>query len=247
MSGMSGMLAIYQRELLILRKRFFRQLASMSVSPLLYLLAFGFGMGRDVKVGGHPYLEFLIPGLVAMSSMIQAFAIGSEINISRFYWHIFEEFQAAPIRDISYVAGEVLAGITRALFSVALILLIAALSGIVLSYNSYFWLAVTLNSFVFASLAVGLAMLVKSHADWALLTNFFITPMAFLGGTFFPIDRMPELVQYILMVLPLTHASKAIRAASFGDPPVFPSYLLLASLGAALFALAFHSVHRARE
>jgi ABC-type multidrug transport system permease subunit len=247
MNGMNGMFAIYQRELLILRKRFFRQLASMSVSPLLYFVAFGFGMGRGVMISGHSYLEFLVPGLVAMNSMMQAFAIGSEINISRFYWHIFEEFQAAPVRNISYVAGEVLAGITRALFSVVLILAIAALSGVVLSYGLYFWLAVTLNSFIFASLAVGLAMLVKSHADQALLTNFFITPMAFLGGTFFPIDRMPEWLQHILIVLPLSHASKAIRAAAFGDPPPFPSYLLLAALGAALFVLAFRCVNSARE
>ena len=98
---MRGMLAIYYREILILRKRFFRQLASMAVSPLLYLVAFGLGMGRDIRVGGHSYLEFLIPGLVAMSSMVQAFAIASEINIARFYWHIFEEIQAAPIRNIA--------------------------------------------------------------------------------------------------------------------------------------------------
>ena len=182
-----------------------------------------------------------------MNSMIQAFAIASEINIARFYWHIFEEFQVAPISNISYVAGEVLAGITRALFSVALILLIAALSGVVLSYSFCFWSAVALNSFVFASLAVGLAMLVESHSDQALLTNFFITPMAFLGGTFFPVDKMPQWVQHILFSLPLTHAAKAIRAAAFGDPPPFSSYLLLASLGAVLFVLAFHSVKRARE
>lgn len=244
---MSGMLAIYQREMLILRKRFFRQLASMSVSPLLYLVAFGLGMGRNLKVDGHSYLEFLIPGLVAMNSMMQAFAIASEINIARFYWHIFEEFQAAPIRNISYVSGEVLAGITRALFSVAVILLIAALSGVVLSYHLYFWLAVTLNAFVFSSLAVGLAMLVKSHSDQALLTNFFITPMAFLGGTFFPVDTMPPWVRHVLHFLPLTHACKAIRAAAFGDPPDHFSYLLLAVLGAILFILAFKCVNRARE
>ncbi|MHC1729956.1 MAG: ABC transporter permease [Syntrophobacteraceae bacterium] len=244
---MRGMLAIYQREILILRKRFFRQLASMSVGPLLYLVAFGLGMGRDVTVNGHSYLEFLIPGLVAMNSMIQAFAIASEINIARFYWHIFEEFQAAPITNMAYVTGEVLAGITRALFSVTIILLIALLSGIVLSYNLYFWLAVVLNSFVFASLAVGMAMLVKSHSDQALLTNFFITPMAFLGGTFFPVDRMPEWVQQVLQFLPLTHASSAIRAAAFKQPPDLFAYLLLAGLGLVLFVLAFHWVNRARE
>lgn len=244
---MRGCLAIYQRELLILRKKFFRQIASMSVAPLLYLIAFGLGMGKGITIGGRSYMEFLIPGLVAMSSMTQAFAIASEINIARFYWRIFEEFQAAPIRNMAYVTGEVLAGITRALLSVAVILVIALLSGVVLSYGVFFWIAVVLNSFVFASLAVCLAMLVSSHADQALLTNFFITPMAFLGGTFFPVDRMPPWAQGILNFLPLTHAARAIRSAAFGEVPDSFSYFLLAGIGCALFILAFYCVNRAKE
>ena len=222
-------------------------MASMSVSPLLYVLAFGLGMGRNVQVQGHPYLEFLIPGLVAMSSMTQAFAIASEINIARFYWRIFEEFQAAPIRNIAYVTGEVLAGITRAIFSVGVILLIGLLFGVVLDYGFFFWLGVVLNSFLFASLAVGLAMLVKSHADQALLTNFFITPMAFLGGTFFPVDRMPWWAQKMLHFLPLTHAAGSIRSAAFGKTPDAFPYLLLGGIGSVLFVLAFYCVNKAKE
>jgi ABC-2 type transport system permease protein len=244
---MRGCLAIYQREMLILRKKFFRQTASMSVAPLLYLIAFGLGMGRGVNIDGHSYMEFLVPGLVAMSSMTQAFAIASEINIARFYWRIFEEFQAAPIRNIAYVTGEVLAGMTRALLSVAVILVIGALSGVVLRYGVLFWVAVLLNSFVFASLAVCLAMLVASHADQALLTNFFITPMAFLGGTFFPVDRMPPWVQNVLHFLPLTHASHAIRNSAFQHPADPFAYLLLAGIGTVLFVLAFYCVNRAKE
>jgi ABC-2 type transport system permease protein len=244
---MRACLAIYYREILILRKKLLRQIASMSVGPILYLVAFGFGMGKDVQVHGRSYIEFLIPGLVAMNSMTQAFAIASEINISRFYWRIFEEFQAAPIRNISYVTGEVLAGITRAILSVSVIILIAIPSGAVLTYGPFFWLSVSLNGFVFASLAVCLAMLVKSHADQALLTNFFITPMAFLGGTFFPLDRMPPWIQSILHFLPLTHAAKAIRAASFGEAPEAFSYLLLAGVGLVLFVAAFLCVNRAKE
>ncbi|RLB13817.1 MAG: ABC transporter, partial [Deltaproteobacteria bacterium] len=67
-----GWFAVYYRELLILRRKFFRQAASMSVAPLLYLVAFGLGMGRNVTIDGHSYMEFLVPGLVAMTSMIQA-------------------------------------------------------------------------------------------------------------------------------------------------------------------------------
>jgi ABC-2 type transport system permease protein len=243
----SACFAVYLRELLILKKKFFRQMASMSVAPLLYLVAFGVGMGQGVQVQGRSYIEFLIPGLVAMSSMTQAFAIASEINIARFYWRIFEEFQAAPIRNIAYVTGEVLAGITRALLSVILIVLIAFISGVALSYNVFFWLAVILNSFLFASLAVCLAMVVKSHADQALLTNFFITPMAFLGGTFFPVERMPPWVQEVLHFLPLTHAAKAIRTTAFGSAPESSPYLLLAGLGTTLFILAFFCVNKAKE
>ncbi len=244
---MRGCFAIYYREILILRKKLTRQIASMSVAPLLYILAFGFGMGKDVEIGGRSYLEFLIPGLVAMNSMTQAFAIASEINIARFYWRIFEEFQAAPIRNRAYVTGEIMAGITRALLSVVVILAIGAVFGIILSYNLLFWLAVILNGFLFSSLAVCMAMIVKSHADQALLTNFVITPMAFLGGTFFPVDRMPGWVQALLQFLPLTHAASTIRGASFGQPTDPRSYLLLAGIGLVLFVAAFFCVNKAKD
>lgn len=244
---MNGWFAVYYRELLILKRRFFRQVASMAVAPLLYLIAFGMGMGSHVVIDGRSYLEFLVPGLIAMTSMTQAFSIASEINVARFYWRIFEEFQAAPIRNMAYVTGEIAAGITRALLAVLIIVLLGFLFGVRLSYNVFFWLGVVLNSFVFASLAVCLAMLVKAHGDQVLLTNFIITPMAFLGGTFFPMDRMPPWVQQGLQFLPITHAAKGIRAASFGALPGIEDYLILAVVGLTFFGLAFHCVNRARD
>ena len=242
-----GWNAIYFRELLILKRRLTRMLASMSVSPLLYLIAFGYAMGGHVQIDGHTYMEFLIPGLVAMSSMTQAFGIASEINISRFYWHIFEEFQAAPISNMAYVTGEVMAGMTRALIGVCVILVLGMLFGVFLSYNFMFWLAILLNSFVFASVAVAVAMLVKSHADQAMVTNFIITPMAFLGGTFFPVDRLPEWSQKLLYFLPLTHASKSIRAAAFGQKTAFISFVILFVVGCICFFIAFMCVNKAKD
>lgn len=239
--------AVYYRELLILRRRLTRMVASMAVSPTLYLVAFGYAMGGAVRVDGHTYMEFLIPGLVAMSSMTQAFGIASEINIARFYWHIFEEFQAAPISDLAYVTGEVLAGMTRAVLAIFVILGLGLLFGVRLHYGPLFWLAALLNSFVFASLAVALAMLVKSHADQAMINSFVITPMAFLGGTFFPLDRLPEWARSVIYLLPLTHAAAAIRAAAFGKSPEFAGYGILACLGALCYFMAFHFVHRAKD
>ncbi len=243
----SKTLAVYRREMLILRRRFKRQVAGQAVTPLLYLVTFGYAMGGKIRFDGLTYLEFLVPGLVAMSSMTQAFAIASEINVARFYWHIFDEFQAAPISNFSYVLGEVLAGVTRAFISIFIIIGLGLLFGVRLDYGFGFWLPIILNSFLFASLAVALAMLVRNHADQSLLSNFVITPMAFLGGTFFPLKHLPGWVQAILKLLPLTHAATTIRQAAYGKPLAWGSILLLAFTGGAIFYIALHCVNQARD
>lgn len=242
-----GWKAVYLREMLILWRRLVRLIGSWSVSPLLYLIAFGYAMGKGVRIEGHPYIEFLIPGLAAMTSMTQSFAIGSEINIARFYWYIFEEFQAAPISSGAYVLGEVLAGMTRAVLAGFVILILGAAFNVFLSYNGFFWLVFLLNSFVFSSLAVSLAMLVKSHADQAMMNSFIITPMAFLGGTFFPMEHLPFWAQDILSVLPLSHAARAMRAAAFGAMPDTSVYLILSGFGLSAFVFAMVSVAKARD
>ncbi|MDR3204554.1 MAG: ABC transporter permease, partial [Deltaproteobacteria bacterium] len=127
---MNSLWAVYLREMLILKRRFLRQVLGMSVSPLLYALTFGLALGGSLKLGGRSYLEFLIPGLAAMGSMTQSFAIAGEINVARFYLRVFEEFQAAPISRWSFVLGETLAGVTRAMISVIVVLGLGYLFGV---------------------------------------------------------------------------------------------------------------------
>ncbi len=244
---MSAFIAVYWREMRLLRRRLKRQIAAVAVSPLLYMLAFGYALGRNLDVGGRSYLEFLLPGLAAMSSMTQAFGIASEINVARFYSKIFEEVQASPASSLSYVMGEIAAGVTRVLLGVGVIIILGFCFGVELRYSAYFWLAACLNGVVFAALAVALAMLVKSHADQALLSNFVITPMAFLGGTFFPADALPGWAQRLLALLPLTHASQAMRSAAFGLSPNPVSYGILAAAAAVFIVLAVMMVRKARD
>ncbi|MBN2752451.1 MAG: ABC transporter permease [Rhodospirillaceae bacterium] len=242
-----GLGAVYLREMRILKRRFKRHIVGMAISPLLYLVAFGTAMGTEARFDGHTYLEFLLPGLVAMTSMTQSFSTSTEINIARFYLHIFEEFQSAPISNVAYVLGEVLSGMTRALIGIVLILGLGAAFGVILHTGPWFWLAAALNAFAFSSLAVLLAMIVRSHGDQALLNAFVITPMAFLGGTFFPLDRLPEWAQNILYALPLTHAAQAIRGDVFGRPVVWAHFAVLVAVGAVVFIIALKSVGRARD
>ena len=244
---MQGVGAVYLREMRLSKRRFKRAMAGMAVAPILYMIAFGTAMGEGARFEGHTYLEFLLPGLIAMTTMTQAYGIAIEINIARFYFHIFEEFQSAPISGAAFALGEILSGITRALGGVAIILAIGWGFGVTIHTGPWFWLAVLLNAFVFASIAVALAMLISSHGDQSLVNAFVITPMAFLGGTFFPLDGLPQWAQMLLHGLPLTHAAQAIRADAFGQPPQWIHFAVLAGLGVVGFILALKSVDRARD
>ncbi|MDR1367449.1 MAG: ABC transporter permease [Candidatus Accumulibacter sp.] len=244
---MSAFSAVYFREILILKHRLKRQVAGMAVSPLLYILTFGHALGGSLRIGENTYLEFLLPGLVAMSSMTQAFGISSDINISRFYFHTFEEIQAAPVGRFAYVFGEICAGITRVLIATFVILIIGRLFGVRLHCGALFWLAVVLNGFAFSALGIATALLVKTHADQSLLNNFIITPMAFLGGTFFPLEGLPAWTQTPLSALPLTHASRIIRADALGTPIAPASFLVLILAGLAALVLAIAVINRAKD
>ena len=243
---MKATIAVYMREMLILKRRIGKQIPSWAVAPLLYMVAFGYAVGKSVNVGGHSYLEFLLPGLMAMTSMTQAFGLASEINISRFYWHTFEEFQTSPISNLSYVLGEFLAGVTRAILAGLVILVIGYFFGIRLQYDIGFWLAFLLCAGFFSAIAIAMAMLVRSHADQAMLNSFIITPMAFLGGTFFPLENLPLWAQKILWLLPLTHASTAMRSQAFGEPTEGFHYIVLGVLTLLAFIWAVFCVKRAK-
>lgn len=245
---MRGFWATYLRELLLLKERFFRVLLSFSINPLLFILAFGLGLGKEITISGRSYLEFLVPGLVAGSSMLQAFAINVEINVARFYLKVFEEFQSSPISPAGYVLGEVFSGITRAFISTLLILTIAHIVGdIDLKLDPLFFLITFLNAFIFASLGVASAMTIKTHADQTLITNFIITPMMFLGGTFFPIENLPVFLQPLIKFLPLTIVAQSLRELSWGYTINYEPIFILLILSIIAYMIAVYTVKRAKD
>lgn len=238
--------AIVAREMLVLRRRWVSVLSSYSLSPLLFMLVFGLGSSIQ-EVNGIPYLVFLVPGLIASSSMNNSFSLSSEINIARFYWQVFDAIRSAPVSDLAYTLGEVVSGIIRGLLGAAFILAIAALFRVFVPINGLLFLSILCNAFIFSSLAVITSMLVKTHAQQAMLTNFVITPMAFLCGTFFPVENYPTWMQTLVRALPLTHASLAIRAAALGQTFPYSSLSYLALFGAVCFAGAVFTIRASRD
>ena len=234
-----GVRGIYLREILILRRKIIKTLMASAVSPALFLLAFGYGVGRGAQVGGVDYLAFLLPGLLTMSSMNQAYGIATEINISRFYFKVFEEYLLAPIKRWEIILGETSYGITKGFIPVLIIGLYSLLTGVTLTFGPLFLLALLLHLAIFALLGFIAAMIVKSHSDQATINAFLITPMMFLSGTFFPVEQMPLAIRAVASVFPLTYSTQLIRATLTPGADInFALYGVLIVILAGLFFIA---------
>jgi ABC-type multidrug transport system permease subunit len=240
-----GARGIFLREILILRRKLVKTLLAAAISPALFLLAFGFGVGRGATVGGQDYLSFLLPGLLTMASMNQSYGIATEINISRFYFKVFEEYLIAPFSRWQIVLGEMGYGMIRGLIPVAIIALYSLLCGVSLHFGPGFFVALLLHLAIFSLFGILAAMIVRSHADQATVNAFLITPMMFLSGTFFPVEQMPWAIKAVASLFPLTYSTRLIRANLLqnADSGVL-LYLLLTGMVIILFWLTTRVIER---
>ena len=208
---------ILWREWLFLKRRFWRITFSQMVSPLLYFVTFGIGLGRMIDSGGQPYLHYLIPGLLSMTTMRNSYtSVSTRISVMRLHEKSFESYFYSPTKMYLLATGHILAGALRGLYSGIFILILGFVSGAGLSLNGWLLLAVTLNALIFSALGFFAAMIIESHYDMNNFTNIVITPMSFLCGTFFSLDGIPEALKWLVNVMPLTHTTRLIRQLAFG-------------------------------
>ncbi len=242
---MPGFYTIFWREMLSIRKKFFKFLAGSLVMPSLYLVTFGWGVGQGMQVDGLDYLVFVLPGIIALSAMNNSFSgVAVTLNISKLYYRTIEEILVAPVGPWSIALGRVLAGCFRGLFSAGLLILITLILQIEIKYTAAFFGILFLTCFIFASLGVLAAMLAKSHEDMTNFTNFVILPMAFLSGTFFPPDRLPEPFSSLIMIYPLTHAAVSLRSLVAGEGIPLLSFSLIIFYAVFLFVLGGIAIKR---
>ena len=225
-------LTIFWGDWLDLRVRIVQVAASGLISPLIYILAFGLGLGSSIKPGSgisgnyNNYLEFILPGMVALSSMTISFG-GTTFSIcgDRLFTKTFEELLLTPIHPLALHIGKMLAGVVRGLMTSGSVILVAVLlTGNWNFLNPLFLLLVVLNCSVFAGLGVIVGLSVRSLESVGLYNNFIIIPMSFLGATFFDPATLPAALKVVVYLLPLTYASIGLRAAAHLPLSQFPWY-----------------------
>lgn len=222
--------------------------AAALVSPLLYMIALGWGLGSMTRVTDRPYIDFLVPGIIAMCTMNNSFsAVATALNVQRIFEHSFEQIIISPTSLTQYVIGQSIGGALRGMYSGLLVLLLAIPFGASMKLSPAFFLIMLLNGVSFGALGVLAAILANTHSDVSRFSTFVIAPMTFLCNTFFPLDKTPAFIQAVIQCLPLTHASSQLRAIAYGEPVSWLSIGVLAVYAAAFLGLSVFMINKRKN
>ncbi|MDD5253674.1 MAG: ABC transporter permease [Candidatus Nanoarchaeia archaeon] len=216
-------------------KRYWRSKARVIGSlaqPLLFLVALGFGFGPIFeKAGGGNYIEFLAPGIIAMSILFTAMFNGIEVIWDRQFGFL-KETLVAPVSRYKIMLGRTLGGATVAMIQGFLVLIISLfigfrISNIPLMFVSFIFMFIT--AILFTALGTAIASKLEDMQGFQLIMNFIIMPLFFLSGALFPIDSLPGALAFVTKLNPLSYGVDGIRGALIGTfhLGIFNDFLIL--------------------
>ena len=213
-----GFWSLYVKEV----SRFFvvwaQTLLSPLVSSLLFLSVLTLAIGNERgDVLGFPFISFLAPGLIVMSMIQQSFShTVSSFMISKMQGNIIDTL-FAPLTAVEVTFALILAAVTRSLF--ILVISIIAFSFIVdLNIHSVFYIFIGsfIGSFILGALGFITGLWAEKFDHTATITNFIITPLSFLSGVFYSIDKLPEFFQLASKVNPFFYIIDITRFGFLG-------------------------------
>ena len=209
---------VFQRNFLVWRKLAIPSLVGNIAEPLMWLVAFGYGLGNlvgEVQLDGTqvPYILFLASGSICMSAMNAAtfealYSAFSRMHVQK----TWDGIMNAPVRLDDVLLAEMLWAAFKALFTVTAILGVMFGLGITQSWKLLLAWPILLGvGITFSCMALIFNALAKGYDFFTYYFTLFLTPMMFLSGVFFPLAQLPSWVQHIATWLPLTQAVALVR------------------------------------
>ncbi len=234
---MSTIYILWLRQL----KRYFRSRARIIGSlgqPLLFLVAFGFGFGPVFQRAGQGnYIQFLTPGIIAMSVLFTALFSGIEIIWDRQFGFL-KETLVAPVSRLQIMIGRTLGGATVATIQGLIVFCISFLVGFRPDNAASIGVMIVfmaLTAILFTALGTAIASLLEDMQGFQLIMNFLIMPLFFLSGALFPLGDLPPVFETIISFNPLSYGVDGMRAALEGGSHYgIPMDLFVLSLSTAL-------------
>ena len=239
---------VWQRNVDVFRTTILVNFIPPLLEPVLYILAFGFGLGSLIKTVPYQgrqiaYLAFMAPGVISVAVMYQSYFETTYTSFVRMYYQrTFDAIIATPLLVEDVIVGEWLWGATKSIMACTIMLVGISLFGLAHWPSAALVIPIAaLGGLLFSALGLVTTSLVPQIEQFNLPTFILIFPMFLFSGTFFPLEVLPAWAVNVAWALPLTHISSLIRGACLGEAPPHMmagiGYLVAMTLVAAVLAL----------
>ena len=243
-----GLWTLYAKEVRRFLKVATQTLLAPVMTTIVFLAIFALALGREGRmIGGMPFLEFLAPGLVVMAIVQNAFAnTSSSLMIAKIQGNIVD-YLMPPLSPTELLAGLVAGGVTRGLVvGVVVYLAMQLFVGMAIPHLGWLLFYVLAASAMLSLLGLLAALWSEKFDQMAAVTNFAITPLSFLSGTFYSIVDLPPWIVWVAWINPFFYMIDGVRWSVTehhdGNLAVGATFLVLVNLALWLFAL--HLVRR---
>ena len=208
-----GAYSLYIKETLRFLNVFGQTIIGPIVTAILFLLVISLAMGNErSNVLGVPFIEFLAPGLIAMQVIQQAFSHSSSSLLMGKVMGNIVDLIGAPLSAGEVSLSIIFASVTRALtISIISIIIFSLIIEIEIKNYVVFILYLFLSSFIMGAAGFIAGLWADKFDHMATVTNFIIVPLSFLSGTFYSVDRLPELLKTLSYYNPFFHMIDGFR------------------------------------
>lgn len=246
--GMTGFLTLIEREYYRFARMAGQTIAPPVIMTILFVVIFGYSLGSQIeKIAGLPYIIYILPGLAGMAVITNSY---SNTSTSLFMARIdrsIENILVAPISHLKIVSAFVIGGMTRGVVVGGVTLVVAALlTGLTVQHFFFSFLALFGIAMTFSSLGVISALWAEDWDHLGTISNFVITPFAYLGGVFYSVTMLPPLWQKISYINPMFYLIDGFRWAVLGQADISPwiagGVTMALGVGSLLLAVYFFRI-----
>src|SRR5208282_5043512 len=239
MGELEGFYALWYREIKVFTREKSRVVSSL-VTPLLWMVVFGGGLGSAVSVSGMNYQVFIFPGILTMTILFSSVFFGLYIVWDKKI-DFFKEVLVAPLSRTTIFAGKMMGGSIDALLQGSAMLLFGIILGV--KYSVMNVILAFVFMFVLAAALVSLGLILGSNMEsvggFQLVISFLVFPMFFFSGALFPIGNLPHYLLVFTLIDPVTYAVDGLRGVLLGTAqlPVGVDFMILTGFAVVLIGV----------
>ena len=212
------------------------------ISSVLYILIFGFTLEQRIsEIQGVSYTMFILPGLIMMNTLTNASSNTSSSMLQMKLLQQLPDLLTAPLSGLEIALAYIIGGTVRGMVNGILVLLVGViLIDLPISNLPGTLMFIFLVSWAFSSMGLVMGQLAESWDQLAMIQNFFLTPLSFLGGIFYSIKMLPDWAQSLSFINPIYYMINGIRymILEIRDSPVTISFWMAVFLTLLFTSLA---------